>query len=394
MRKLSKGYYSAAFETDAKLKDSISSYYSIRHEYLAHFASLPNFISYLWIVGFYSRRNFLKSGSLLGASALIFPQMDIKPIDFCESPSIIKPKKLKKGNIIGVTAPGGVILNPKDILKFEKLLQKMGYSVVLGDTLKKKYGYLAGKDEVRANELMSFFEDPKIDGIIAMRGGWGCARLLDKLDYSIIQKYPKVLMGFSDVTSLLNAIHIKTGLVTFHGLVGINNWNAFSTEIFNRVVCNGENCAFPLEKSSSRNFVSIVKGKARGKLFGGNLSVISGLVGSPFFKLPENTILFLEETNEEPYVVDRLLTHLKLANVYERLSGIIFGHCSNCIAQSPENSLPILKIIKEHFSALTIPVSFGSPIGHISNKWTIPIGIEAEMDSESGLLVLLEPAVS
>jgi muramoyltetrapeptide carboxypeptidase len=80
--------------------------------------------------------------------------------------------------------------------------------------------------------------------------------------------------------------------------------------------------------------------------------------------------------------------------VYERLSGIIFGHCSNCIAQSPENSLPILKIIKEHFSALTIPVSFGSPIGHISNKWTIPIGIEAEMDSESGLLVLLEPAVS
>lgn len=345
-------------------------------------------------MSFKSRRQFLKSGSLLGIATFIFPEVNLKQIDNSESSQSIKPKKLEKGNVIGVTAPGGVILNPKDILRFKTQLQKMGFSVILGDTLNKKYGYLAGTDEERAGELMNFFEDPKIDGIIAMRGGWGCARLLDKLDYEIIQKNPKVLMGFSDVTSLLNAIQIKTGIITFHGLVGVNNWNAFSTEIFNRVVCNGENCSLTLEKTSRRAFVSINKGKARGKLFGGNLSVISGLIGSPFFKLPQNTILFLEETNEEPYVVDRLLTHLKLANVYDKLSGIIFGHCSNCLAQNPEHSIPTLKIIKEHFSALSIPVSYGSPIGHISSKWTIPIGIEAEMDSENGSLVLLESAVS
>ena len=345
-------------------------------------------------MGFFSRRHFLKSGSLLGLGAIVFPETNLKTFDFRSSKGIIKPKKLQKGSKIAVTAPGGVIWDPKDVLRFEQRLQKMGYSVVLGDTLTKKHGYLAGTDDERANELMSFFADSSIDGIIAMRGGWGCARLLDKLDYSIIQSNPKVLMGFSDITSLLNAIYVKTGLVTFHGLVGVNTWNEFSADVFNRVVCNGENCSFPKDQSSITNFVTINKGKASGKLFGGNLSVISGLIGSPYFEIPENSILFLEETNEEPYVVDRLLTHLKLANVYDKLNGVIFGNCSKCLAENPVQSIPTIEVIREHFSSLKIPVSFGSPIGHVSNKWTLPIGIEVEMDAETGTLRLLESAVS
>jgi muramoyltetrapeptide carboxypeptidase len=176
--------------------------------------------------------------------------------------------------------------------------------------------------------------------------------------------------------------------------VGVNTWNEFSTAIFDRVVCQGENCLLPIDQSIPNNFVTINKGKAKGKLFGGNLSVISGVIGSPYFEIPENSILFLEETNEEPYVVDRLLTHLKLANVYDKLNGVVFGQCSKCLAENPTQSIPTIEVIREHFSNLKIPVSYGSPIGHVANKWTLPIGIEVEMDAETGSLRLLESAVS
>jgi muramoyltetrapeptide carboxypeptidase len=345
-------------------------------------------------MSFLSRRHFLKSISLLGLSSMVLPELNLIDLDTSTTFGLQKPKKLELGDKIAVTAPGGAIWDQKDVLRFELLLKNMGFRVVLGETLTKKKGYLAGTDEERSNELMSFFVDSSVDGIIAMRGGWGCARLLDKLDYSIIQSNPKVLMGFSDITSLLNAIYIKTGLVTFHGLVGVNSWNEFSTDVFNRVVCNGETCSLPLDPLSTSYFVTLNKGKASGKLFGGNLSVISGLVGSPYFEIPENSILFLEETNEEPYVVDRLLTHLKLAKVYEKLNGVVFGNCSRCLAENPMQSIPTIEVIREHFSEIKIPVSYGSPIGHVANKWTLPIGIEVEMDADIGSLTLLESAVS
>ncbi len=346
-------------------------------------------------MSFLSRRHFLKSSSLLGLSSMVLPELNLIDLDTSTTTfGLQKPKKLELGDKIAVTAPGGAIWDQKDVLRFELLLKNLGFRVVLGETLNKKKGYLAGTDEERSNELMSFFVDSSVDGIIAMRGGWGCARLLDKLDYSIIQSNPKVLMGFSDITSLLNAVHLKSGLITFHGLVGVNTWNEFSTNVFQQVVCSGEICSFPMDQSTSSSFVSINKGKATGRLFGGNLSVICGLVGSPYFEIPQNSILFLEETNEEPYVVDRLLTHLKLAKVYEKLNGVVFGNCSRCLAENPMQSIPTIEVIREHFSEIKIPVSYGSPIGHVANKWTLPIGIEVEMDADIGSLTLLESAVS
>jgi muramoyltetrapeptide carboxypeptidase len=350
-------------------------------------------------MGFFSRRSFLKSGALFGTGALIFPETSIRGFNWDvenKDPSnhkTLKPKKLERGNKIAVTAPGGAIWDPKEVVRFETLLKNMGFSVVLGETLTKKYGYLAGTDEERAKELMNFFSDPSVDGIITMRGGWGCARLLDILDYDVIRENPKFFMGFSDITSLLIAFYIKSGLVTFHGLVGVNTWNEFSTDIFNRVACVGENCTLPIEGDLSKSFMQINEGVATGKLIGGNLSVISGVVGSPYFELPHDSILFLEETNEEPYVVDRLLTHLKVANVYDRVKGVIFGHCSKCLAENPNESMPTIEVIKEHFSTLKIPVSYGSPIGHIASKWTLPVGIEVEMNASNGELKLLESAV-
>lgn len=345
----------------------------------------------------FSRRKFVKSAGLLGLGALtisskgVEKQLNSKGIN--GEKNIVLPKRLSKGDLIAVTAPGGAIWNPNDVLKFETLLKTMGYSVILGETLKKRHGYLAGRDDERVDELHRFFANPEIKGIICMRGGWGCARLLDKIDFDLIRTNPKIFMGFSDITSLLNAFYLKSGLVTFHGLVGVNTWNAFSTDVFQRVVCEGEACDFPKDAALEKNFKVINKGVARGKLFGGNLSVISGVIGSPYFQLPENTILFLEETNEEPYVVDRLLTHLKIANVYQNVTGVIFGNCSKCNAENPNESMATKEVIREHFAEFNFPVSYGSPIGHISNKWTLPIGIEVEMNAETGSLVMLENAV-
>ncbi len=344
-------------------------------------------------MGFLNRRNFLKSTTLLGFSTFFLPKLYSN--DFKNYPEnfLIKPKKLQIGDKIAITAPGGAIWDPELILRFELLLQKMGYSVVLGGTLTKKYGYLAGTDEERVDELKAFFLDSTINGIIAMRGGWGCARMLDKIDYSIIRSNPKLIMGFSDVSSLLNAIFIKAGLVTFHGLVGVNSWNQFSTNVFNNVVCSTDNYSFPLDEILRKDFITINDGIAQGKLIGGNLSVISGIVGSAYFDLPEDTILFLEETNEEPYVVDRLLTHLKIAGVYKNVKGIIFGSCTKCLAEKPLESMLVIDVIKEHFSDLKIPVSYGSPIGHEASKWTLPIGVKVEMNAGNGSLKLLESAV-
>jgi muramoyltetrapeptide carboxypeptidase len=342
----------------------------------------------------FSRRNFVKSAGLLGFGAFTMSSFNVdNQIDLELQSSVILPKRLTKGDLIAVTAPGGAIWNPNDVLKFESLLKSMGYSVVLGETLKKRHGYLAGTDEERVEELHRFFSNPEVRGIICMRGGWGCARLLDKIDFNLIRENPKIFMGFSDITSLLNAFYLKSGLVTFHGLVGVNTWNGFSTDVFQRVVCNGDTCDFPKDASVVKNYNVINKGVARGKLFGGNLSVISGIVGSSYFQLPPNSILFLEETNEEPYVVDRLLTHLRIANVYQNVVGVIFGNCSKCNAENPAESMSTIEVIREHFSGLNIPVSYGSPIGHIASKWTLPIGIDVEMNAETGSLVMLENAV-
>jgi muramoyltetrapeptide carboxypeptidase len=306
----------------------------------------------------------------------------------------IKPKALKTGDTIAITSPAGAVWDDAQVEKFKGIVEGLGFKVKLGQTLKEKHGYFAGADELRAKELNTFFADKEVQGIFCMKGGWGCARILDKIDYNLIGKNPKVLMGFSDITSLLIAIYSKTGLVTFHGPVGNSGWNDFSVDYIKRVLMKKEAVTYSYpEKDEDKPYI-ITPGKAKGILVGGNLTVLAGIIGSEYLPDWKNKILFLEEAKEEPYSVDRMLTQLKLAGVLQNISGFIFGKCVKCDAEEPQKAFLLKEVLEQHLKPLGIPAFYGAMIGHIENKYTIPIGVEAEIDAEKNSIRLLESAVS
>ncbi|MCW3076358.1 MAG: peptidase LD-carboxypeptidase [Bacteroidetes bacterium] len=339
-----------------------------------------------------SRRNFIKTSGLLTASAFIMPGQNLAELSGPEV-QLIKPPSLKPGDTVAVTSPAGAIWDDKQVETFGGILKGFGFNVIYGQTLKEKYGYFAGTDELRAKELNDFFANKKIKGIFCMKGGWGCARILDKIGYNIIQRNPKVFVGFSDITALLLAITAKTGLVTFHGPVGNSGWNDFTKTVFMNVTMTPKVCSFPVNPASEDKPFTINKGKATGELVGGNLTVLSSLMGSNFLPDWKNKILFLEEAKEEPYSVDRMLTQLKLSGVLDSISGFIFGKCAKCDAEEPLRAFTFHEVLLQHIVPLGIPAFYGAMIGHIENKLTLPLGIKATIDADKGSIELIENAV-
>lgn len=341
-----------------------------------------------------NRRQFIITSAFASLSVSLFGkrpeklQNDDKPV-----PDQLKPPALKPGDTIAISSPAGAIWDDPQVEKFISIIQELGFKVKTGETLKQKYGYFAGTDEFRAGEINNFFLDDEVKGIICMKGGWGCARILDKLNFEMIKNNPKVLMGFSDITSLLIAINAKTGLVTFHGPVGNSGWNEFTTAYVKRILINKEAVEYAYPETDSDKYYSINKGNAKGILIGGNLTVVASMMGSDYLPNWKNKILFLEETGEEPYRIDRMLTQLKLSGVLGTISGLVFGKCVKCEAEEPEKAFTLQQVLDQHIKPLGIPAFYGAMIGHIVNKYTVPIGINVEMDAASGILKLSEPAV-
>lgn len=340
-----------------------------------------------------SRRNFIKASGLMTASALVTPLNAIEKIEAIEV-SKIKPPALKAGDTVAITSPAGAVWDENQVETFTNILKGFGFIVVHGKTLKEKFGYFAGTDNLRANELNSFFADKNIKGIFCMKGGWGCARILDKIDYDTIKKNPKVLIGFSDITALLLAITHKTGLITFHGPVGNSGWNDFTKNVFTNVTMLTKPFNFPENPASEDKPFVINIGKARGELVGGNLTVLSALIGSNYLPDWKNKILFLEEAKEEPYSIDRMLTQLKLSGVLDNISGFVFGKCAKCLAEEPQKAFTFHEVILQHIKPLGIPAFYGAMIGHIENKLTVPLGINATMDADKGIISLGESSVA
>lgn len=337
------------------------------------------------------RRHFLTAAGLASLS----PLLGAGAGNFIRSQVLdtIKPEALKPGDTIAISSPAGAVWDEAQIGKFISILISLGFKVKTGETLKQKYGYFAGTDEFRASEINKFFLDNEVKAIICMKGGWGCARILDLLNFEMIKNNPKIIMGFSDITSLLIAISSKTGLVTFHGPVGNSGWNDFTVDYVKRVLMNKEAVTYGYPETDSDKFYTINPGTAKGTLIGGNLTVLAAMMGSEFLPDWKNKILFLEETGEEPYRIDRMLTQLKQTGVLGNISGFIFGKCVKCDAEEPEKAFTLQQVLEQHLKPLKIPAFYGAMIGHIVNKHTIPIGIAAEMDGETGSLKLLDAAV-
>jgi muramoyltetrapeptide carboxypeptidase len=209
----------------------------------------------------------------------------------------------------------------------------------------------------------------------------------------MIAQNPKVLIGFSDITTLLNAIYAKTGLITFHGPVGNSGWNDWTSSVFKSVVMNAEQAVFPKGPNEEDKIITLNKGIASGTLVGGNLTVISSLIGSGYLPEWKGKILFLEETTEEPYRIDRMLTQLKLAGVFKQLNGVAIGKFVKCEAEEPQKAFTFMQVLEQHFKTLTIPSFYGLMTGHIENKLTLPVGADVSMNTDNGTLKLNESAV-
>lgn len=345
-----------------------------------------------------SRRDVLASLSLAAAAV---PLLGFSPVAVADkNPKTILPPRLKAGDTVGLICPAGAAFSKEAVQITKESMEALGLKVKLGKHVFDRMGYLAGTDQARAEDVNTMFADKSVQGILAIHGGWGCARLLPLLDYKTIQKNPKPLIGYSDITALLNAIYAKTGLVTFHGPVGSATWNKFSVDSFKEVLFDAAATTFQNPKEIGDNLTvtkdritTITPGTAKGKLVGGNLTVLTAIMGSDYLPNWKDTILFLEDIDEKVYRVDRMLTQLKLAGVLDQVNGVVFGKCTDCGPGGGYGSLTLDEVLEQHLQPLKVPVYSGAMIGHITHKFTVPVGAEAEIDATAGTIRLLNSAV-
>lgn len=347
------------------------------------------------------RKNFLKTISTAAVGAGLLSSSAITSANTISKKSVIKPLRLKAGDTIGLVAPGSYI-SESELQDSIKNLEALGFKVVYSDKILLQNGYFSGTDEQRAEDLTYMFKRSDVAGIVCTRGGYGCARILPLLDYDVIEENPKVLIGYSDVTALNYGIFRKTGLITFHGPVSISTFNEFSVNNFKKVLMNPSN-EIVFENSNSGEdenpygVVSIAEGKKKGKLIGGNLSISVSLIGTEFDVDYDDAIIYLEEIGEEPYRIDRMLTQMIQSEKFEDANGIAMGIFRKCEPKitdpSFSKSFSLMDVLKDRLSNLKIPVVYGMSFGHIKDKFTIPFGIEADLDSEKQTITLMESPV-
>lgn len=334
----------------------------------------------------WSRNEFLRSLGYGTLSALIPASINRGN---SKANDIIKPPRLKRGDTIGMISPASTL--PPSV-SYDKIIQKiqaMGFRVQEGSSARKVYGGLGGRDEVRAKDLNAMFYNPEINAILPFRGGWGSNRMLHLIDFDTIKSNPKPLIGYSDITSLLLSIYAKTGLVTFHGPFGKSIWNDFTTRHFQLMLMQNGLGKLQNPADADVNVQTIRPGTSTGTLLGGNLTVLTSMMGSEYLPDWEGSILFLEDIGEEPYRIDRMLTQLKLNGILKKINGFIFGRCTNCESTGGK-SLSMEQILTDHIKPLRVPAFYGSMIGHIDRMFTLPIGVRAEMNAEAGSIKILE----
>ncbi len=310
---------------------------------------------------------------------------------------IVKPKKLKKGDLIGIISPAST---PSDLTRIEKgvnYFERLGYKVIVGKNVGKEYGYLAGSDEERLEDLHSMFADKKVKAVVCVRGGYGSGRLLDKINYRLIKRNPKIFVGYSDITALQMAFLKKAGLVTFAGPMVAVDFHKdeiveYTEEFFWRIVTSSKKIG-KVYNPLNEPFYSLVKGKAEGRIIGGNLAVFNSLMGTQYLPTFKEKILLLEDIGEPPYRVDRMLNQLKLAKAFEQVEGVILGRFVDCVDDDPK-TLNLNQVIDHYFSHLNKPVLYNLKHGHIAENMTIPFGIKVKINASRGTVEFLESAVA
>lgn len=308
------------------------------------------------------------------------------------------PRRLREGDLIGLFNPSGAVYERAPYEQTRRAIEALGLRTREAPNARARYGHMAGTPQQRADDIHALLADPEVAGLLAITGGSGANRVLPLLDWALIARHPKFLGGYSDLTALINAVHAKTGLVTFHAPLGRSDWTPFSRAHFRAVAMQTEPCTLPLTlpgEPALEPVLTLRGGRARGPLVGGNLAVLTSLAGTPYLPAFDGAILFLEDVNEYVYRVDRMLSTLMLGGQLARVAGVVIGGFTNCgPSEGSFGTLTLDEVFDDYFGALGVPVFRGAPFGHVARKMTLPVGAVAEMDADAGTLRLLEPATT
>lgn len=313
---------------------------------------------------------------------------------------LIKPKRLKTGDTVGVIAPASGA-TPEAFDKAIANLESLGLKWKLSKAARSTKGFLSATDKERLDDLHWAFSDANIAAVWCIRGGYGAARLLPSIDYSLIKKNPKILVGYSDITALHLAISRQTGFVTFHGPVASSTLSDYTKKhVVNPLFNPTANYKIEISDDNKANASRLYKtqtitpGKGRGHLVGGNLSLLAALAGTPH-GLPDlkGKILFIEDVGEAPYRIDRMLTQLRQSANLNQAAGLALGIFEDCDAKT-EGTQTLIDVVRERLGDLKVPCVYGLSFGHIRDQFTLPVGIDAELDADNATVTLLETAVN
>jgi muramoyltetrapeptide carboxypeptidase len=313
----------------------------------------------------------------------------------------IRPPRLQRGSRVALVAPAGPLLERDDLARAESLCRALGYEPRLGLNAAQRHGYFAGSDEQRLADLNDALRNPDIDAVWCIRGGYGTTRILDRVDFAALAGRPKPLIGYSDITAILNAAIRHAGVVTFHAPMARVAMPAFSRSHFERVLGAPEPAGrlgrlpVPADVLLPRDnrIVTLRGGTAEGQLAGGNLTLLQCLIGTPHFPDLDGAILFLEDVGEDLYRIDRMLAHLRMVGALDRLAGVAVGRFTELKRHMSDGALGFDEVLANYFLPLGIPMAYGFPIGHIDDQWTVPLGVRARLDADAGELEILEGAV-
>jgi len=289
------------------------------------------------------------------------------------------------GTRVALVAPAGP-LKPGDLDRAIGNCKTLGWEPVVGTYAEEKQDYFAGSDELRVSDFNKALRDDSVDAIWCLRGGYGAMRLLEQLDFAALKRRPKAIIGFSDITALHSAVGLKADLRSIHGPTARGKLTPFSEKSLRAATSAKEQPA-----GTAPDAVTLVKGRARGRLTGGNLSLLSAMHGTPWQPSYEGAILVLEDVNEAPYRIERMLLQLRLSGDLQKCAGIAFGQFTNPAddASIGGTSRTIADVVAEAAQLAGVPAISGIPLGHIDDQWSMPLGADAELDADAKRVTVL-----
>jgi muramoyltetrapeptide carboxypeptidase len=301
-----------------------------------------------------------------------------------------RPPRLRAGSRVALLSPAGPVAEAAIDAALHRC-DHFGFEAVVGSAARERHGYLAGTDAMRAGDLRKAIDDPSIDAIWALRGGYGTMRLLRAVELRTLRARPKAFIGFSDNTALHLAL-ARAGLVSFHGPHAGNAFPAFTEDCFRRVLCSATPAGPLPVPPDHAPLATLQGGTAEGILAGGNLTMLAAACGTENAVIARDRILVMEEVGEAAYRIDRTFTQLRLAGCLDGVAGLVLGQFTDRPATPGEAAFE--DMLDELVGSLGVPAVLGAPIGHVDAQWTIPLGVRARLDADSGTLTLLEPAVT